>query len=452
MRPGSTIVATATPPGVAALSIIRLSGPLSAEILGQLTPRSTELTGSPGQIKRLKLRHKQQLLDEAMGVFFKAPQSSTGEDVAELYLHGNPLIVSQVLTACQESGAELAAPGEFTERAYLNGKLDLSQAEAVADIVHAESELQLHAARTQLGGAISRVVDELGEPLRTLMVNIEAWIDFPEEDIEPGQADAWIATLKSLRARIHELTRSYQHGRVIREGAVVAIVGIPNAGKSSLLNRLLGRERAIVTDVAGTTRDTLEERLQISGLSVRLIDTAGIETSVQRELSQVEALGIERSWQAVEEADLTLLLFDPTQDAQVQQELFAAVTPRARRAVIVSSKSDIEPSARIEGIEVTLSSATGGGLQELKSLLSLQLLAQEASAGAVLITSARHFEALTETELAIERALALLQSKDAVELVATEIRAALVQLEDIIGVTTSEELLGRIFSQFCIGK
>ena len=441
-----TIVAVATPPGTGGIAVVRVSGPLADDIasvvLGRL-PRARHATFATFR------NAAGEVLDQGIAIRFPAPQSFTGEQVLELHGHGGPVVVAGLVEAIAALGARRAAPGEFSQRAFLNGKLDLAQAEAVADLVASGSRQAARAALRSLSGAFSRAVDELAEELATLRVHVEAAIDFPEEEIDflsDEQLDARIRACDRAFATLRERAVA---GRVLRDGYRVVIAGRPNAGKSSLLNALSGQEAAIVTEVAGTTRDVLREVIDLDGLSVELVDTAGL----RRDPDRVEAEGIRRAREALANADAVLWVLDagaPEPPAGPDEALPAGVP-----LVMVRNKIDLtgEPPGRggAPTPAVSLSAKTGAGLDELRALI--RELAGFCDLGEGAFTARqRHLDALDRAREHFLAGRAALEATRAGELLAEELRLAQQALGEITGRMSSDALLSRIFSGFCIGK
>lgn len=463
-----TIAAPVTAPGQAGVAIVRLSGPKTRELIRQSFNRAERVFSSPrSAVLGTILDGAGAPLDNGLCLFFPKPQSYTGEDVAELHLHGSPFLVRSLLAALVARGARQAEPGEFTKRAYLNGCIDLTQAEAVADLIAAETEVQARVAREQLTGRLSGAVDELGEPLRNLLAEVEAHIDFPEEGITPLAYARWADAVETVLRELRRYIDSFATGRIFREGALVVLAGLPNAGKSSLLNRLLGEERAIVTAVPGTTRDSIEERASLDGLSVRFCDTAGLfDASAPRILDTVEQLGVERSWQRLEHADLVLFLLDAERELGHADAVLEAVRARNSRVLVVANKVDLVDEQKKQGLRdllqgrepgdgveaVLVSASTGEGLDALRRRLVSILVDDRHRTGSLLVTTQRHADALKEAAKILEDAALELRNGLPAELVSVHLRGALRALEEIVGVTPTEDILGRIFSKFCIGK
>ncbi|MCX5725095.1 MAG: tRNA uridine-5-carboxymethylaminomethyl(34) synthesis GTPase MnmE [Nitrospirae bacterium] len=468
-----TICAIATPMGEGGIGIVRLSGPQSLAVASRVVrlrnghPLSSLASHRllladlliPSSSKRndVPLPHDRapaaDLLDEALVVYMKAPRSFTAEDVVEIQSHGGALVLGLLCKVCIESGARMAEPGEFTKRAFLNGRLDLSQAEAVLDTIRATSSAGLHIAQRHLRGELAREVDQARASLLTVLAQVEAGIDFVAEDIAFLQRDELLRIVKEACARIHRLEATAQEGRILRDGARVVILGRPNVGKSSLLNRLLKEERAIVTAVPGTTRDVIEESIDLDGVMIRLIDTAGLRDTDDL----VEREGIKRTRTAQEEADLLLVVLDGTAPlTSDDRELLQAVSDR--KHLVLLNKSDLAgpgnaDSALVGHPTYAISAKTGAGIDRAKSALRAQLVAGGfESAESITVTNVRHRDALRRAGESLGQALESVQGGMAGELVSIDVRAAADALGEITGAITTDEILGQIFSQFCIGK
>ena len=435
------IAAIATAPGRGGVGVVRVSGadiaPLAAAILGRVpVPRHatyTRFLDSQGEV-----------LDEGIALYFTAPHSFTGEHVLELQGHGGPVVLNLILERCIELGARLAEPGEFSRRAFLNGKLDLAQAEAVADLIDAASTEAARSAVRSLSGAFSLRIAELVEGLTRLRMLVEATLDFPEEEIDFlrdadafGRLDAIDASLAAVRAQAKQ-------GVLLREGLTVVLIGQPNVGKSSLLNQLAGFEAAIVTEIAGTTRDTVREAIQIQGVPLHLIDTAGLRDTDDA----VEKIGIARTWAAVEKADVALLLVDAAHGLGEREAAILQRLPEVARLTL-HNKIDVTFDApRVVGDEIWLSARTGAGVDLLRDKL-LETAGWQAAGEGAFMARARHLDALSR---AAGHLAAARESAAQLELFAEELRLAQAALSEITGEFTADDLLGEIFSKFCIGK
>lgn len=449
MNPATeTIVALASGGGTAAIALIRLSGP-QAEAIADLTCGAAAASrAEERRATRAKVRDAEgRVIDDVLLTVFRGARSFTGEPVVEFACHGGRLVTRRVMERLLDCGARSAGPGEFTERAFLNGKLDLTQAEAVMDLISASSDLALRAAHEQLEGGIGRRTGQLREDLIGLVAHLEAWIDFPEEDIDPDTGELFRARIAAAQAGIAALLATAEQGRVLREGVRTAIVGRPNAGKSSLLNLLLGCERAIVSDEAGTTRDTIEEMIVLDGVPLRLIDTAGLRA----EAGGVEREGMRRTLLEAERADLILVVHDATLPPA---ESIIDLPEGSARIVTVLNKSDlsIDPGWS-DSSGVKLSCTTGAGLDQLRHAIREALDLGEADWGehAVAINT-RHRDCLRRAAASLAAADELLSNNQPPELAALELRDAMEALGEIAGKVDAEEVLGAIFSRFCIGK
>ncbi len=435
-----TIAASATPPGISALALIRVSGPKAATIASLLAGQAL----SPRQPTPRRLRLQNQILDEAVLTFWPGPRSYTGEDLVEISCHGNPLVVETILQSLQQNGARIARPGEFTERAFLHGRIDLTQAEAVLDVLHAGSERALLAAQRSLAGQLKDRLMEIRSGLLDLLARIEAYIDFPDEDIQPEVGGGFRKDVSRLLQAISGLLATAPLGQRLRSGYRLVLMGPPNVGKSSLLNALLGTDRAIVSPVPGTTRDTVEESIVLAGFPVRLIDTAGVRPSTD----PIEQEGIQRTRTAAEQADLVLALIDRTQPKDPCESEWQRLNGKVLR---ILTKSDLPPSFFGEGQPVSVK--TGEGLEPLRQLIARRLAGNLLAPGSEEIAvNARHAEGLQKATEALATASSSLAARAGPELVASDLRLALQALESILGVGTSEDVLDRLFAQFCIGK
>ncbi len=431
-----TIVALASAPGLAGISVIRLSGSESFSIIQKLHTKAEAALQTPRSLQYGDL----QQIDDAMIVTFPAPHSYTGEDVVEIFSHGNPLIVQQIIDQAMAHGARPAEPGEFTKRAYLNNRLDLVQAEAVGDLIHASSEQALQLARSQMGGAWSQQVIDIEKNVLAIMAHASAWLDFGEEDISDYEGKDVAAELQPIITQIEQWVSGAAAASIIRDGFKVALVGLPNAGKSSLLNALAGFDRAIVTDIAGTTRDTIEHQLHINGYLIELIDTAGLRDSDD----QVESIGIERTKTAAASAHAVLVLVAPDQSLDdVKDQL-----PDGLPQIIVQTKADLE-SKTLDSIKT--SSKTGEGINELRTKLG-ELAASAAHSESAITANARQLAALHLAHEELIKAREAAQADTSLDLLSVHLSAAAEALASVTGTHTSEAMLDAVFSTFCIGK
>ena len=461
-RYNDPIAAIATAPGRGAVGIVRLSGkglaPLVQQLLGRaLQPRLATYMPFPGE--------DGQPLDHGLALWFPAPHSYTGEDVLELQAHGGSVVLQMLLAHCLQAGQALgmrvAQPGEFTERAFLNGKLDLAQAEAVADLIDASTETAARSASRSLSGAFSQEIHSLRDALIHLRMLVEATLDFPEEEIDfLQQADA-AGQLAGIAAQLDAIRRQAQQGALLREGIQVVIAGQPNAGKSSLLNALAGAELAIVTPIAGTTRDKVTQTIQIEGVPLHVIDTAGLRDTALAEVDQVEAIGIERAWSEITRADAVLFLHDLTRvgqadydaaDARIAERLQAQL-PEQVPVLHIANKADaVSATGQQDDTHLAISAKTGAGLDALRQRL-LQIVGWQSAPEGVFIARERHVQALERVATHVELADAHLNTaQPALDILAEELRLAQNALNEITGEFSPDDLLGEIFGKFCIGK
>ncbi len=449
-----TIAAIATAAGPAAIAMIRLSGPRAIDIANALFT-SKDLSRQPSHSLHVGLlSHEHHAIDEVVVSIFKGPKSYTGEDVVEISCHGSAFIQQQVLEACIQKGARLARAGEFTQRAFLKGKLDLAQAEAVADLIASNTRASQKTALHNVRGGFSKQLSQMREQLIKFSALIELELDFATEDVEFADRTQFRRLIEQLKDSTGSLLHSFQLGNVIRNGVSVAIIGKPNAGKSTLLNTLLNEQRAIVSDIAGTTRDTIEEILNIKGILFRLIDTAGIRT---HSADIIENIGIEKSLEKMKSADIVLYIFDvETENAAAVEKQQATFESLGIRYLLVGNKADkIDAAAKYAGLSkpvYLLSAKNKTGIAELEEALYHSFISHDAAAESNIITNARHYEALQKVQeglLKIEEGLTNHLSGD---LLALEIRSCLYHLGEITGEITNEDKLDFIFSKFCIGK
>ncbi len=443
-----TICAVATPAGTGGVGIVRISGPgvenISKAVLGKTPrPRNAIFAGF--------LDEAGEIIDSGIALYFQAPNSFTGEDVLELQAHGGPVILNLLLKRVLSLGARAARPGEFSERAFLNDKLDLAQAEAIADLIESGTEASARAAQRSLQGVFSRQVDAILESLIALRIHVEAAMDFPEEEIDFLADPKILASLETLQQQVSEIQQQAHQGQLLKDGLTLAIIGRPNAGKSSLLNALTGRDSAIVTAVPGTTRDLVREQINMDGLPLHLIDTAGIRETAD----QVEAEGVRRARDSLREADLVLLVVDVGLDLDDQLALKEEL-PSGVANLVVFNKTDINnaiPNKSDSGDadEVWISAKTGKGLDQLKTCIRNRFGLSESNEGAFTART-RHLDALARVSTNLEVGRRQLQDHQAGELLAEELRQAQHALGEITGKFTSEDMLGAIFSSFCIGK
>jgi len=447
-----TIAALATPQGVSAIALLRVSGErvqtLVREIFGDLLPPPRCATHSDyhGQDGRL--------LDDVLYTWFKAPNSYTGEDSLELSCHGNPYIAQALLEDLFKRGCRPANPGEFTQRAFLNGRMDLSQAEAVMDLIHARSERALETAQRQLRGALGQKMEGIIQELLGSLAQVEAYIDFPEEDLPSENRAGLLSSLQGCRANLSNLLATSHYGEILRAGIQTVIIGEPNAGKSSLLNRLVGRNRAIVSAQPGTTRDFIEECIQVGPHCLRLIDTAGLNPNPEA----LEKLGIEKTMERISEADLCLVVLDPAQPCPpLPSSLLEKLSATNTRVVLNKSDLDLPPPSLPMELQslplLQLSALKGDGIEQLRQELHRMADSLQVTVGNDLIAiNARHSDALDRARQNLDLALAKLKEKAPVELLASDLRASLDACGEISGKIDNERMLDQLFSTFCIGK
>lgn len=456
---GSTIVAIATPPGIGALGIIRISGPESFRIADALFPGKKIQDVATNTLHYGWIRNQEgKILDEAILSVFKAPHSYTGEDIIELSCHGSPYILQEVVNEILKCGASLAKPGEFTLRAFLNGKMDLSQAEAVADLIASENEATHSLAFSQLKGGIRSEIGHLRSEMVDFISLIELELDFAEEDVEFADRTKLKLLLEKIHKEIEKLKNSFVLGNAIKNGINTVIAGKPNAGKSTLLNALLNEERALVSEIAGTTRDTIEEKLNINGIAFRFIDTAGIREAKDA----IEAMGVERTMEKIRQSMILIYVFDVTMTTK--EELWEDISGLVRgdqKFIIIANKMDLNPyidyqdfiNPQIQKEQIIPCSAKNKmNIDYLKDRLYQITVGDQKMNADTIVVNARHLDALNRADQNITEAITGLQSNLQTDLLAQNIRLAIYSLSEISGEITNDEILGNIFGKFCIGK
>ncbi|WP_372860826.1 tRNA uridine-5-carboxymethylaminomethyl(34) synthesis GTPase MnmE [Spongiibacter sp.] len=450
MSQQDTIAAIATPPGKGGVGIVRISGSQSLAIAAALMDTQPQPRRAHFTHFREMIGEQPDVIDQGLALFFPGPNSFTGEDVLELQGHGGPVIMDRLLKACLRAGARMARPGEFSERAFLNDKIDLAQAEAIADLIDSASEQAARQAMRSLDGAFSREINALVEAVTVLRIYVEAAIDFPEEEIDFISDSRVADDLQAIKQQLQQVSSAAQQGSLLRDGMTVVIAGKPNAGKSSLLNALAGRESAIVTDIAGTTRDVLRENILIDGMPLHIIDTAGLRDSDD----PVEQEGIRRAWQEIDKADRILLIVDSQQQPGTEVPDAFAKHARDGKLSVIFNKCDLSgEQIREEGGKsprLYLSAKRGDGIELLREHLKRCVGFEDGDSP--FIARRRHIDALDRARRHLQQGEYQLQTYNAGELLAEELRLAQQQLAEITGAFTSDDLLGRIFSSFCIGK
>jgi tRNA modification GTPase len=448
MSDNDTIAAISTPPGRGGIGIVRLSGPNARAIAEPLIKLRHPLAPAQARFAEV-LDIKGEVLDEAVVTWFPAPHSYTTEDIVEIAAHGSPVLLDYLLRQCIAAGARLAEPGEFTQRAFISGRLDLTQAEAVHDLIEASTLHQARIAAQQLNGSLSRQITPIKQQLITLIASLEAGIDFAEDDIDLLPTAQITAQIAAIQAPLTTLEQTFAYGQIVRNGFTLAIVGRPNAGKSSLFNRLVQRDRAIVTATPGTTRDLVTERVSLEGIPVELIDTAGLRDSTD----EAESLGIAKSREAMAEADIVLLVIDATTPPHPEDEAtIASLTTRP--LLIAINKCDLSTSPQLKTHHKTTetSALTGTGIPELRAAI-LNLVTKSApTTETALITNLRQQQTISTALSALTRAAKAASTTIPHEMILLDLYESLNALDALTGATTSDDILNLIFSKFCIGK
>jgi tRNA modification GTPase len=449
MNLDDTIVAISTPPGRGGIGVVRLSGSEAREFAGPLLklPRALE----PGRAMFGEMIEPEtgERIDEVVVTFFQKPHSYTTDDLVEISAHGSPVVLRHIVELAVERGARLAEPGEFTMRAFLNGRIDLTQAEAVRDLIDSQTLYQARVAAQQLGGALARRITPVKQKLIELIALMEAGVDFADDDVPVLATGIILDRTGEIRQQLEQLYRSFAYGKVVNDGLTLAIVGRPNVGKSSLFNRLVERERAIVTATPGTTRDLVSETVAIGGIPVKLIDTAGIRNA----LDEAESIGIRKSMEALADADMVLVVLDASEPAHPEdQELLRQVEPRT--ALVVRNKVDLCSSQNPDAAAgISTSATTGEGIDALREEILRHVAGENgAQPEAGFLTNVRHASLVGQAISALEAATASARAQVPHEMILLDLYGALRQLDEITGATTADDILNLIFGSFCIGK
>lgn len=455
----STIASISTAPGIGGIGIIRLSGENTFEIIEKIfKPKSPQnIEDIKGYtIKYGNIVEKNEIIDEVLVSYFKAPKSYTTEDMCEINSHGGIVIVKKILELCLKSGAELAQPGEFTKRAFLNGRIDLAQAESVIDIINSKSEREVKSGIKQLKGFLSKEIKNIKQKILDVLVNIEVTIDYPEYDTPDVQEKEINNMLESVKKQLEKLEKSFDNGKILKEGIKTAIIGKPNAGKSSLLNAILKEDRAIVTDIAGTTRDTIEEFVTINGIPLKLVDTAGIRNASD----EVEKIGVEKSIKQAEEADLIIAIFDSSNE-MTQEDFDILKLIKNRKTIILLNKSDLnsiitENDERLKNISkniLRISALNKTGIDELYEKISEMFNLNEINLdNDILITNIRHKDIISQSLESVKKANEALKLNMPIDIIAIYLKDILEDLGEITGEVVTEDVINEIFSKFCLGK
>ena len=438
----STIASISTAPGIGGIGIIRMSGEKSFEVLGKIFQAKT-----PQKIENIKgytmkyghIIENNEIVDEVLVSYFKAPKSYTAENMCEINSHGGNVIVKKILELCLKNGAELAEPGEFTKRAFLNGRIDLAQAESVIDVINAKSDKEAKSGIKQLEGFLSKEIKDIKQEILDVLVNIEVTIDYPEYDTPDVQENEMRNMLESVGEKLEKLEKSFDNGKIIKDGIRTAIIGKPNAGKSSLLNAILKEDRAIVTDIAGTTRDTIEEFVTINGIPLKLVDTAGIRTASD----EVEKIGIEKSIKQAEESDLIIAIFDSSKEL-TKEDLEILDLIKNKKSIILLNKSDLK-SILTENNEKIKSVSENIIKISALNKTGIDLLYKK-------ITNVRHKNIITKAVENVKKAVEALNMNMPIDIITIYIKDILEDLGEITGEVVTEDIINEIFSKFCLGK
>lgn len=451
-----TIVAISTPPGAGGIGIIRMSGDDSFHIIKKIFKPKNETSIQGYTMKYGNIIDGTKIIDEVLVSYFVAPKSYTTENMCEINTHGNNIILKQILELCIKNGATLAEPGEFTKRAFLNGRIDLLQAESVVDLINSKSDKEKQSAMNQLEGFLTKEINDIKKVILDNMADIEASIDYPEYDIEEKTNNQILNETKRIEEMLERLEKSFETGKILRDGVNVAIIGKPNAGKSSLLNAMLKEERAIVTDIEGTTRDTIEEYITIEGILFKIIDTAGIRESDNK----IEKIGIDKSKKALREADLVIAIFDSTKEL-TKEDIEILDYVKNQNAIILLNKSDLQnnrlkDNKMIKNTNkdmIEISALKKQGLETLyKKMAELFRISEINTENASIITNIRHKEAIVKAKESIKKIVSTIEEEMPIDITAIYFKEALEELNKITGENVTEDIINEIFSKFCLGK
>lgn len=453
----STIAAISTAPGIGGIGIIRMSGDKCFNVLEKIfkskNPQSID------KIKGYTIKYgfivdKDEIVDEVLVSYFKAPKSYTAENMCEINSHGGIVIANKILDLCIKNGAEVAEPGEFTKRAFLNGRIDLSQAEAVIDVINAKTDKEAKISMEQLEGSLSKKIEEIRKIVISIMADIEATIDYPEYDLEEVTNERILNTLNDVDKLLESLEKSFYNGKILREGISTAIIGRPNAGKSSLLNLILNEERAIVTDVEGTTRDTIEEYISIDGVPLKIIDTAGIRNASD----EVEKIGVTKAIEIAKKSDIVVAIFDSNKELNEEDEKILELL-KDKNAIILLNKIDLDRKIDTKKLEnlnkpiVEISTKTKVGLEEFyKEISKMFKLKEIASGGETIVTNVRHKNIIINSRKNLQKARETILANMPIDIISTYLKEIIEELGKITGETVTEDVINEIFSKFCLGK
>lgn len=457
----STIVAISTAPGMGGIGIIRLSGENCFEIINRIfiaknPQKIDEIEGYRMKYGKIINPESKKIIDEVLVSYFKAPKSYTAENMCEINSHGGMIVLKKILEVCLSNGAVLAEPGEFSKRAFLNGRIDLTQAEAIIDLINAKSSKEAQESANQLEGYLSKKINKSRDELLDLMVNIEANIDYPEYDVEEVSYKNAEEILEKVKTELEELSKSFENGKIIKDGIKLSIIGSPNAGKSSLLNRILKEERAIVTDIEGTTRDLIEEQVLIEGIPFKIIDTAGIRKTD----NMIEQIGIEKSKKSANESDVVIAVFDNSKKLEEQDKEILNII-KDKKAIVVLNKIDLKEQKQdvlteeqVTGKKIIKISAKNDiGIEKIyKELVNMFNLSEIESDNNILITNVRHQDLISKAIVAINESIEEIKRMEPIDIISIKIKEILENLGEITGNNVSEDLIKSIFSKFCLGK